>query len=75
MASPLKKDDLVNLTKHGGGVARVKPVKNIGNGTQTITIKNYENNRRSIISISCNVNTRLFSTGSILFINLLFNLP
>ena len=40
MASPLKKDQLVNITKHGGGVARVKPVKNIGNGTQTMTIKN-----------------------------------
>jgi hypothetical protein len=40
MSSPLKKDQLVNITKHGGGVARVKPVKNIGNGTQTMTVRN-----------------------------------
>ena len=40
MPTPLKKDKLVNITKHGGGVARVKPVKDIGDGTQTMTIKN-----------------------------------
>ena len=40
MPSPLKKDKLINITKHGGGVARVKPVKDIGNNIQTMTIKN-----------------------------------
>ena len=38
--SPYQKDNLVTTDKHGGGVARVKPVKHLGNGVSSYTVKN-----------------------------------
>jgi len=38
--SPYKKDKLVTTDKHGGGVARVKPVKHHGDGVSSFTVKN-----------------------------------
>jgi|TARA_R100001463_G_scaffold29985_1_gene68249 hypothetical protein len=38
--SPYRKDKLVTTDKHGGGVARVKPVKHHGDGVSSFTVKN-----------------------------------
>jgi len=38
--SPYRKDKLVTTDKHGGGIARVKPVKHHGDGVSSFTVKN-----------------------------------
>ena len=36
----MPKDKIINTDKHGGGKARVKPVKDLGDGVRSFTVKN-----------------------------------